>query len=269
MPGRLEGKVTFVMGAGSSGAGLSNGRAASLLFAREGARVFGVDINEQALDASRDEVVKEGGVFEGVVADVTDAAAVAGAVKACVKSFGTISVLHNNIGIASTGGATVITDEEWERVIATNLTGVFWTCRAVLPVMEAAGKGSIINVSSLLTRRTLRKISNIAYPVSKAGLEQITRSIAMEYAPKGIRANNLILGLIDTPQIRAAYERRRKVLPEEADRIWQGRNALPPIGRQGTPWEVAQAAVFLASDESSYITGADIRIDGGLSLALD
>jgi NAD(P)-dependent dehydrogenase (short-subunit alcohol dehydrogenase family) len=153
----------------------------------------------------------------------------------------------------------------------TNVTGFRNTCRAVLPVMEAAGGGAIVNVSSLLSHLALRRIHNVAYAVSKAGLEALTRVIAMEYAPKGIRANNLVLGLIETPQIRASYERRRAIPGNEAeaDRIWNGRNALAPMGRQGTPWEVARAALFLACDDSSYITGVDLRIDGGLANVLD
>ncbi len=271
MAGRLEGRVAVVIGAGSSGEGLSNGRAAAALFAREGARVFAVDARAETLEPTRDMIQKEGSAVECFAADITDRQAVVEAMKKCVAVFGSINILHNNVGIASTGGVTAISYEEWDRVIATNLTGALNTCRAALPHMEAAGKGAIVNVSSLLSRLALKHIHNIAYSASKAGLEQLTRDIAMEYAPKGIRANNLVLGLIDTPQIRAAYERRRK-LPgneAEADRIWTHRGKLPPMGRQGTAWEVAQAALFLVSDESSYITGVDLKIDGGLCMALD
>jgi NAD(P)-dependent dehydrogenase (short-subunit alcohol dehydrogenase family) len=271
MSARLEGKVAVVVGAGSSGSGLSNGRAAAILFAREGAKVFAMDANADSLLATRAEIEKEGGTVETCVADIIDAKAVAASIEQCVRRFGTVNVLHNNVGIASTGGIGSISDEEWDRVVDTNLTGARNTCRAVLPVMAAAGGGAIVNVSSLLSRLALRNIHNIAYSVSKAGLEQLTRVIAMEYAAKGIRANNLVLGLIETPQIRASYERRRQ-LPgneAEADRIWLGRGRLAPLGRQGTPWEVAKAALFLASDESSYITGVDLRIDGGLFNVLD
>jgi NAD(P)-dependent dehydrogenase (short-subunit alcohol dehydrogenase family) len=271
MPGRLEGKVAVVVGAGSSGDGLSNGRAASILFAREGAKIFAIDANAGSLLETCAAVEKEGGTVESCVADICDARAVNDAIAKCVQRFGGIGVLHNNVGVASTGGIVAISDAEWDRVIDTNTTGARNTCRAVLPVMEAGGGGAIVNVSSLLSHLALRNIHNVAYAISKAGLEALTRVIAMEYAPRGIRANNLVLGLIETPQIRASYERRRK-LPgneAEADRIWAGRTRLAPMGRQGTPWEVARAALFLACEDSSYITGVDLRIDGGLANVLD
>ncbi len=269
MPARLEGKVAVVMGAGSSGEGMSNGRASAVLFAREGARVFAVDSSADNLAGTRAMIEAEGGTLECFSADITRAEQVQAAVARCVEVFGGISILLNNVGIGGTGGATAISFEDWDRVIETNLKGALITCRAVLPVMEKAGTGSIVNVSSLLSRLALRKISNIAYSASKAGLEQLTRVIAVEYAPKGIRANNLVLGLIDTPQVRGGYERRRKIQPEEADRIWLGRSQFPAMLRQGTPWDIAYAALFLASDESRYITGADLPIDGGLAILLD
>lgn len=261
----------MIVGAGASGDGLSNGRAASIIFAREGAQIFAIDANGESLleTCSAVEQENKGGV-DHAICDIRDAAAVKAAIDKCLQRFGTVNVLHNNVGIASTGGILAIPDEEWDRVIDINLVGLRNTCRAVLPAMEAGGGGAIVNVSSLLSHLALRRIHNIAYSVSKAGLEQLTRVIAMEYAPKNIRANNLVLGLIETPQIRAGYERRRKIPGNEAeaDRIWHERGLLPPMGRQGNPWEVAKAALFLACDDSSYITGADLRIDGGLANVL-
>lgn len=270
MAGRLDGKVAVIVGAGSSGDGLSNGRAASILFAREGAKIFAIDVDTESLLETCRAVEQEKGVIDSAVCDIRDSEAVKAAIDKCLQRFGAIDVLHNNVGIASTGGILAISDEEWDRVIGINTVGLRNTCRAVLPAMEAGGGGAIVNVSSLLSHLALRRIHNIAYSVSKAGLEQLTRVIAMEYAPKKIRANNLVLGLIETPQIRAGYERRRKIPGNEAeaDRIWRDRGLLPPMGRQGSPWEVAKAALFLASDDSSYITGVDLRIDGGLANVL-
>ena len=269
--GRLQNKVAVIVGAGSSGTGLSNGRAVSQLFAREGAKIFAVDRDVASLEETCRAVAGDGGTIRSAIVDITDARAVCAAIEQCVAQYEIINVLHNNVGIASTGGIASLSDEEWERVLDINLSGIRNTCRAILPVMERAGGGAIVNTSSLLSHLTLRKIQNVAYAVAKAGLEAMTRVIASEYADRGIRANNLILGLIDTPQVRGNYERRRTIPgnEQEADRIWWGRGQLAPIGRQGTPWEVAQAALFLASDESSYVTGTDLRIDGGLANLLD
>jgi NAD(P)-dependent dehydrogenase (short-subunit alcohol dehydrogenase family) len=267
--GRLHGKVAVVMGAGSSGEGTSIGRAIATLFAQEGAKVFAVDVDAQSLGQTARRVAEAGGAIESFVADVTDATAMARAMTRCAQTFGSIDVLVNNVGIAGTGGVAAIGEDEWHKLLATNLGGAFHATRAVLPFMEQAGGGAIVNVSSLLSSKTLRRIANIGYSVSKAGLEQLTRVIAVEYAPRNIRANNLVLGLIDTPQVRGAYERRRKIHGAEADRIWEARAAMAPLARQGTALEVAKAALFLASDESSYVTGTDLRIDGGLALVLD
>src|SRR5262249_520156 len=212
--------------------GISNGRAAALLFAREGARVFALDVDEMSLRATHEAVVAEGGAIASAVADVRDKTAIERAVAESVVPFGTIDVLHNHVAVGSTGGVVAISADEWSRVIDINLIGVRNMCRAVLPIMERGGRGSIINVSSLLAARGLRKIHNVAYSVSKAGVEALTRVVALEYASKGIRANNLILGLIDTPVIRDAYERRRAIPGNEAeaDGIWSTRNAFPPLG---------------------------------------
>lgn len=271
MTDRLKDRVVVVVGAGSSGSGMSNGRAASVLFARHGAKVFAIDQHVESMRETCAAVEREGATVDSAVCDIRDSARVRAAIDQCVSRFGTVDALYNNVGVASTGGVCVISDEEWDRVVDINVIGLRNTCRAVLPVMEAKGRGSIVNVSSLLSRLTLRRIHNVAYTASKAALEAMTRDIAIEYAPKGVRANNLILGLIDTPQIRANYERRRAIPGNEAeaDRIWLGRSMLPPLGRQGTPWEVANAALFLLSDESSYITGANLVIDGGLANLLD
>jgi NAD(P)-dependent dehydrogenase (short-subunit alcohol dehydrogenase family) len=267
MTGRLDGKVAMISGAGSSAPGMSSGRATALLFAREGAKVFATDADAAQLRETVDAIRCESGIIDSATVDIRDRTAIEQAVIKCVQSFGTIDILHNNVGVGSTGGVVAISEEEWSRVLDTNLIGTRQVCRAVLPVMEKQQRGSIINTSSLLSGRSLRKIANVAYSVSKAGVEALTRVIALEYASKGIRANNLILGLIDTPAIRVAYERRRAIPGNEeaADRIWNNRSTFPPLGRQGTPWEAAQAALFLASDESSYITGIDLRVDGGLS----
>jgi NAD(P)-dependent dehydrogenase (short-subunit alcohol dehydrogenase family) len=268
-PGRLNGKVAVITGAGASGKGMSIGRALAACFAQEGARVFALDIDRASLEETVALVKGAGGHITPDVVDVGDADAVAASMRRCMETCGRLDVLVNNVGISGTGGAAAIALDEWERLLAVNVGGALHACRAVLPLMEEGGGGAIVNISSLLSRLALRRIANVGYSVSKAALEQLTRVIAVEYAPRRIRANNLVLGLIDTPQVRSSYERRRALQPDAADRIWASRSLMAPLERQGTPFEVAKAAAFLASDDASYITGADLRIDGGLALLLD
>ena len=162
--GRLAGKVAMIIGAGSvpGSTGVSNGYAAAKVFASEGARIFAVDVDQAALSHTSDAVLADGGVIRSAIADVRNVEQVQAAVAQCVEAYGAIDVLHNNVGVGSTGGIVTIPDEEWTRVLDTNLVGIRNTCRAVLPIMEKARRGSIINVSSLLASRALRRIPNVA-----------------------------------------------------------------------------------------------------------
>lgn len=270
MTGRLQGKVAVIMGAGSVHPGIGNGRGAAILFAREGARIFAVDQNAEALELTREAVLAEGGEVECFVADVSDPVAVQAVADRCMERFGAISVLMNNVGITAAGGVTTTTLESWEQVLRINLTSAFLSAQAMVPAMVKGGGGSIINVSSGLGSRQRRSIQYVSYSVSKAALESLTRCIAIEFARSGIRANNLILGPIDTPHIQFSYEGVRKTYgDEEADRLLAQRDNMAPMGRQGTGWDVANAALFLASEESAYTTGSNIFIDGGLDIAVD
>lgn len=270
MAGRLHGKVAVIMGAGSIAPGIGNGRGAAILFAREGARVFAVDINSDALELTRQAVVAEGGEIECFVADVTDQAAIRAATTRCLEKFGTISVLMNNVGITAAGGATTTPLETWDRILRINLTSAFLSCQEMIPAMVEGGGGSIINVSSNMGSSSRRSMQYLSYSVSKAGLESLTRCIAVEFALSGIRANNLILGPIDAPHVQGSFpDVRAKYGEEEVVRIKAQRDKMTPMGRQGTGWDVANAALFLASDESAYTTGSNIWIDGGLNVVLD
>lgn len=258
--GRLAGKVALVVGAGSSGEGWGNGKAAAVLFARSGARILAVDRNERAAAETRDIIRSEGGTCETAQADVSASAEVAAMVEACLSHFGRIDILHNNVGISETGGPVEASEESWNRVIAVNQTSVFLTCKHVLPVMERQRSGAIVNVASIAASRYIG-FPYAAYSASKAAIVGLTRNIALQYAPLGIRANCVSPGLMNTPMIRkplaAAYGGEEAMIAR--------RNAQCPMGHMGDAWDTAHAALFLASDEARYITAQELVVDGGLT----
>ncbi len=261
-PGRLAGKIALVVGAGSSGEGWGNGKAAAVLFAREGAHVFAVDRDPAAAEETRRLILDEGGVCETGTADVAVPVQVADMVAACLNTFGRIDILHNNVGISETGGPVDASEDSWNRVIAVNQTSVFLTCKHVLPVMEVQGSGAIVTVASIAARRYIG-FPYAAYSASKAAVVALTRNIALEYAARGIRANSVSPGFMNTPMI-------RKPLAGTyggEDEMIRKRDAVCPTGRMGTAWDTAYAALFLASDEARYVTGHDLVVDGGLTAA--
>jgi NAD(P)-dependent dehydrogenase (short-subunit alcohol dehydrogenase family) len=259
---RLVGKVAAVFGAGSSGPGWGNGKAAAVLFAREGAAVVAVDLNPDAAEETRRIIGGEGGVAEAVTADVRHPDAVAEAIARATSRFGRIDILHNNVGVTEMSDLAETSEESWRRVIDVNLTGTFLTCREVIPIMVAQGGGAIVNVSSLASIQ-VNRYPYLSYMTAKAGLNQFTRGIAVQYAAQGVRANAILPGVMDTPliynQIAGSFADREEMLRQ--------RHAASPMGRMGDAWDVAQAAVFLASAESKYITGVCLPVDGGKSCA--
>jgi NAD(P)-dependent dehydrogenase (short-subunit alcohol dehydrogenase family) len=257
---RLEGKVALVVGAGQTrGAGIGNGRATAVLFAREGARVFAVDRDEESLQATREQIVTEGGACETLRVDVTREADCEAAANGCVDSYGRIDVLHNNVGVGvGDGDVTEIDKDAWSRIFDTNLRGTALTCKYVLPTMQRAGSGAIVNVSSIAA---VSKYSFLAYKTSKAGVNSLTQALACSYAEYGVRVNAIMPGLIDTP---VAIEGIRAVRGAPREQIVGERNEQVPLRkRMGTAWDVAHAALFLASDEASFITGVVLPVDGG------
>ena len=198
--GRLDGRVALVVGAGSSGPGFGIGKATAVLFAREGARVLAADLDAEAARETVALIEAEGGEAAAFAADASDAAQVDELVRACVERFGRVDVLQNNVGVVVLGGIAELTEEQWDRVHAVNLKSFFLTCRAVLPLMEAQGSGAIVNVSSIASIRWTG-LPYTAYATSEAAVNQLTQSIAIEYAAKGVRCNAVLPGLMDTPLV--------------------------------------------------------------------
>ncbi len=260
-PGRLAGRVALVFGAGCAGPGWGNGNAAAVAYGREGALVVAVDRDLVAAETTRDLARAEGLTCEALAADVTRSDSVARAVADTMRLHGRIDVLHNNVGYAGMGGPIELLEAEWDRLLDLNLKGVFLACKHVLPVMLQQGKGAIVNISSIAAIRWTG-YPYAAYYAAKAGVNQLTVSLAMQYAAQGIRANAIMPGMMNTPlihqQIAGQYA--------SADDMVRARDAACPMGRMGTGWDVAHAAVFLASDQAAYITGVCLPVDGGISL---
>ena len=259
---RLKDKVALVTGAGSSGPGWGNGKATAVLFAREGARVCVIDINRDAVEETAGIIRDEGGECLVDQVDVTDAEQVAAVVAKCMDHWGRVDILHNNVGILDVGGPVDASLESWERVVSVNLTSMFLTCKYVLPVMEAQGGGAIVNIASIAGIRYLG-IPYVSYSATKGGVLQLTQSVALEYAEKGVRVNSILPGLMNTPMI---VEPLKGVYADgDVDKMIEMRNEQVPMQTMGDAWGVAHAALFLASHEARYITGTQLVVDGGLT----
>lgn len=259
--GRLAGKVALVTGAGSVGPGWGNGRAAAMLFAREGAKVVAVDRDPAAAAETARLIGEEKGEALVLEADVTDLGSVTAMAERALKRFGRIDVLLNNVGGSITGGPVEMSVEDFRGQLDINLTSVFVTCKVVLPGMVKQGGGAVVNVGSIGGLRHLGH-DHVGYSASKAGLVQFTRQIAVRYAPDNIRCNTVIPGMIDTPLLehRVARQKGRADLATLRNEA----KTRVPLGRRGDAWDVAYAALFLASDEAKYVTGTEILVDGGL-----
>ena len=265
MPGRLEGKCAIVVGSGQTpGETVGNGHAASVLFAREGAKVLCVDRVEDRAQATAEEIVGAGGEARAFTADIARMEDCVALVKAGAAAWGRLDILLNNAGIG--GGdapAHLVEPKAWERILAVNLSGMLWTIKAALPVMRAQGSGAIVNISSLAS---IAGGNQIAYEVSKAGVNRLTTSVAQSSARHGIRCNAIAPGLMDTPMavsgIAQASGRTTDEVRAERDR------RVPLGGKMGTAWDTAYAALFLASDEARFITGVILPVDGGMGVRI-
>ena len=263
MGSRLEGKSAIVFGAGSSGPGWGNGKAAAVAYAREGARVACVDLVADAAEETVAIIRAEGFEAIAIAADVTDLASVEAAAQATARTFGGISILHNNVGVTHMGGPVELDEAEFQAALDLNIGPVYRTAKAVLPHMLKAGGGAIVNISSLAAIRYVG-YPYFAYYATKAAVNQATVALAMQYARQGVRANCVMPGLIDTPLIYKQISGQYGSVEE----MVAARNKMVPLGRMGTAWDVAAACVFLASDDAQFITGICLPVDGGQSCAV-
>jgi NAD(P)-dependent dehydrogenase (short-subunit alcohol dehydrogenase family) len=262
---RLKDKTAMVVGAGSIGPGWGNGKATAVTFARQGAQVFCVDRNGKAAQETADIITSEGGKAAAFTADASRAGDVEAMVAACVKTYGRIDVLDNNVGIAEMGNVVDVSEASWDHVFAVNLKSAFLAMKHVIPVMERQGGGSIINISSIASIRHLG-ISYVTYATTKAAMNQMMRTTAVEFAPKNIRVNCILPGLMKTPMVEHSAGLAASYAKGDIEAMWRARDAQVPMGHMGDAWDVANAALFLASDESKYVTGLELVVDGGVTL---
>lgn len=260
---RLDGKRAVVVGGGQRpGETIGLGRATAVLFAREGAEVLVVDRELDAAEETVKMIEHEGGRARAFRADIVHESQCAALAAELRERWGGLDILHHNVGItAGDASAEQISETAWRQILDTNLTGMWLTCKHVGPVMRAAPGGSIITVSSVAA--LMNGPEGVAYGVSKAAVGSLTRRLALEYAPHGIRVNSVLPGMIDTPIGVDEIVRRTGVAREE---IVAARAAIVPIGRQGTAWDVAHAVLYFASADSEYVTGQSLVVDGGLTL---
>jgi NAD(P)-dependent dehydrogenase (short-subunit alcohol dehydrogenase family) len=252
---RLAGKVAIVTGAGSRAEGIGNGRAAAVLFAREGARVLLVDLHKEAAEATHALIAAEGGESAVLAADVTRGDDCRGMVEEAVHRWGRLDILDNNVGIGSRGTVVDETEAHWERVMDVNVKSMMLTGKHAIPVMARGGGGAIVNISSI---SALRPRGLTAYSASKGAVIALTRAMAIDHAAQGIRVNCIAPGPVYTPMVYAGG------MPDE---VRERRRQASPLGIEGTAWDIAYAALYLVSDEARYVTGVVLPVDGGVTIA--
>ncbi len=268
----MTGKVAIVAGAGSVGSAgntiWGNGKTAAVLLARQGASVFLLDINDQAMAETKVIIEGEGGTCTTHHCDMTVAAEVQAMVQACVDRFKRIDILVNNVGGSAPGDPVSMTEDVWDRQIDFNLKTAFLGCKYVLPVMLGQGKGAIVNIASVAGMRNdfLTGRSHVGYSAAKAAVIQLSRSVAGTYAKQGIRVNTVVPGLMHTPLV--AYRLAQSVGGNDPQKLIDARNAAVPMGHMGDSWDVAHAVLFLVSDEARFITATEIIVDGGSTAAM-
>jgi NAD(P)-dependent dehydrogenase (short-subunit alcohol dehydrogenase family) len=263
MTQRFAGKVAVVTGAGCVGPGWGNGRAIAVGLAREGAVVVGLDRNAESMTETAERIAAEGGRFHPGVLDVTDHAAIARTVADVAATHGRIDVLVNNVGGSAAGGPVEMAEETWDLQIDTNLKSVFLMLKHVLPVMERRGGGAVVNLASTSGIRWTGA-AQVAYAASKAGVIQLSRVVAVQYAAKGIRVNTVVPGQMHTPMVEVRLAGQRAGGDLEA--LVKQRLSRIPLGFAGDGRDTAAAVLFLASDEARFVTGTELVVDGGMSV---
>jgi NAD(P)-dependent dehydrogenase (short-subunit alcohol dehydrogenase family) len=263
---RLAGKIAVVVGAGQSpGEGIGNGRATVLRFAQEGARILAVDRDLASAEETAALAAKDGGECVAFQADVTREATLLAAMQEAMRRWGRLDILHNNVGVSVGGGdkpLDELTEEAYDRVSAINLRGTIMACKHALPIMRRQRSGAIVNISSVAAFENTYPL--VTYKVTKAGMVAFTQQLALQNAVYGIRANCILPGLMDTPM---AVDTRARTWGKTRAEVAAMRDAKVPLRRRmGSAWDVANAALFLASDEASFITGVTLPVDGGASV---
>jgi len=266
MEARFAGKVALVTGAGCVGPGWGNGRAIAVGLAREGATVLAVDRERARVEETLARAEGLTGSIEPWVADVTRSESVAGMVAACVERFGRIDVLVNNVGGSAAGGPVEMSESVWDSQVDANLKSVFLVCKHVLPVMERQGSGAIVNMASTSGLRWTGA-AQVAYAATKAGVIQLSRVVAVQYASRGIRVNTVVPGQMHTPMVEARLAGQRAGGDVEA--LLAARQRRIPLGFMGDGRDTAAAVLFLASDEARFVTGTELVVDGGMSARCD
>jgi NAD(P)-dependent dehydrogenase (short-subunit alcohol dehydrogenase family) len=257
---RLKDKMAVVVGAGqTAGDTIGNGRATAVLFAREGARVLVVDRDLESAKETEAMIHAEGGEAIALQADISDEAQCCGLAQTAREHYGRVDVLHNNVGIGGDDASALELDlDSWHRILDVNITGMFLTCKHVLPMMRAQRSGSVVNISSIASVAAYPKL---AYKVSKSAVNSLTNQLALANAGSGVRVNAIMPGMVNTPMAIEGILKERDI--SKADLIRERDARVPLRGKMGTAWDVAHAALFLASDEAQFITGVILPVDGG------
>lgn len=265
MAGKLMGKVAVVIGAGSIGTGWGNGKATAVLFAREGANVFCVDIDEKSAQETVAIIRNEGGNAVAKKADASSASELKSAINQCLDTYGRVDILNNNVGVVEVGGVVELSEEKWDRIFNINLKSCFLAMKYVIPLMQKQGGGAIVNISSIASIRYMG-IAYASYYATKAAMNHLTRTTAVEYAADKIRVNAILPGLMKTPMVEKSTSLAENYSDGDVEEMWKARDAQIPIGYMGDAWDVANAALFLVSNEAKYITGIELVVDGGMTL---
>lgn len=264
---RLAGKTALVIGAGTAGGGWGNGKACAAQLAREGAKIVCVDLDADLAEDAAKTIRDEGFDAISLAGNATKSADMKAAVDAAVEQFGQLDILLNNVGIVVRGGVVDLSEEDWDRAFNVNLKSAFLSMKHAIPAMTRTGGGSIVNISSISSIRYLNK-PYVAYYTTKAAMNHMTRVTAAQYAPDQIRVNAILPGLMDTPMARISAQKNWGATPEKMDEYWKARAAQVPMGWLGDAFDIAKAATFFASDDSRFVTGQTLVVDGGTTLGV-
>jgi NAD(P)-dependent dehydrogenase (short-subunit alcohol dehydrogenase family) len=260
---RLDGKIVLITGLGQSApGGWGIGAAIAVLFARQGAKIWGANRTLSSTAATKQKIEEEGGVCDILETDVTSSDSVKALVDACMAKYGRIDILVNNVGRSEPGCPATMSEETWDSQIEINLKTVFLTCHHVLPIMENQGSGAVVSVASIAGMRYIGK-PQVGYSATKAAIMQFMKATSVIYASKGVRLNTVVPGLMDTPYTKSLVTKFAQ--DDGYEKYMEMRNAQVPTGRMGDAWDVANTALFLVSEEAKYITGQKIVVDGGIT----